>query len=58
MERPVNLCVRFLVVFLVSGGILSAAGHGVARQADAGSEARARSHAAESAAAPDKGLLP
>ncbi len=36
-----KLCVRFLVVFLVSGGILSAAGHAVVRQADAGGEARA-----------------
>ncbi|MBP8006921.1 MAG: hypothetical protein KA019_00435, partial [Burkholderiales bacterium] len=48
-----NLCVRFLFVFLVSGGILSAAGHDVARQADAGSEAQAPSRATDSAAARD-----
>ena len=48
-----KLCVRFLVVFLVSGGILSAAGHAVVRQADAGGEARATSRAAESAVARD-----
>ena len=48
-----NFCVRFLFVFLVSGGILSAAGHDVARQADAGSEAQAPSRATNSAAARD-----
>jgi hypothetical protein len=53
MECPMKLCVRFLVVFLVSGGILSAAGHAVVRQVDAGGEARAPSRAAESAAARD-----
>jgi len=46
-----KLYVRFLVAFLASGGILSAAGHGVVRQADAGSEARASFQGADSAAA-------